>query len=306
MKALRTLTVTTLIAATHIACSTAPANMTSKKVNTAEVQRKYASQVQSAFEGETKVEPCPVQKVVDTENSWRGLMAKANGCINKSNWTMVEIIGEKLSQIEPDAPWGAYYLSIASENKGHTERAMWMVDLALKKANNIGVLKYQKGRILWKQQFFKEAIAEMQNALELDKGIKDAQLFLGQIYLRELDFKKAQSYFETVLLQESRNQKALFGLASCYIELENTKEALSVIERGISNFPKVLDFRLQEVYVYENLTKDTFVALAKYKQLQAMILTKKLEGTLPFDINEKIKTLEDITLKTRQLASKKG
>jgi tetratricopeptide (TPR) repeat protein len=296
--------VATLIATPFIitACGSAPVQMTSKKVDAAEVQRKYASQVQTL---ETRVEPCPVQKVLDADKNWKSLMAKANGCINKAQWAMVETIGEKLTSVEPDAPWGAYYLSIAAENKGFTERAMWMVDLALKKASNVGVLKYQKGRILWKQQFYKEAIAQMQEAIELDKSLKDAHLFLGQVYLRELDFKKAQTYFETVLLSEARNHEALFGLASCYIELENAKDAISVIGRGISNFPKVLDFRLQEVYVYENLTKEPAVALEKYKQLQAMMASKKIEGTLPFDINQKIKSLEDITLKTRQVASKK-
>jgi tetratricopeptide (TPR) repeat protein len=303
MKVLLTLMITTLMIT---ACGTSPIKSASAKVDSVAVQRKYASQVESAFVGETKVEACPTQKVIDTEKSWKSLMAKANGCINKSQWSVVESIGEKLSQVEPEAPWGAYYLSIAAENKDHTERAMWMIDLALKKANNVGILKYQKGRILWKQQFYKEAIAEMQEAVELDKSIKDAHLFLGQVYLRELDFKKAQAYFETVLLLESRNHQALFGLASCYIELENSKEAIAVIDRGISNFPKVLDFRLQEAYVYENLIKEPVVALEKYKQLQTMVTTKKVDGTLPFDINEKIKNLEEITLKTRQLASKKS
>lgn len=293
-----------VLAALMTACSSAPVATTGKKVDTVQIQRKYASQVSSSFEGEKKVENCPVQKAVETDKNWRSLMAKANGCINKAQWSMVETIGERISELEPDAPWGAYYLSVASENRGHIERALWMIDLALKKASSVGVLRYQKGRVLWKQQFFKEAIAEMQKSIELDKGIKDAHLFLGQVYLRELDFKKAQGHFEAVLLSESRNQAALLGLANCYIELENTKEAINVVERGISNFPRVLDFRLQEVYVYENLIKETAVALAKYKHLQSLIAAKKVDGTLPFDINEKIKTLEDVTQKTRQLASK--
>lgn len=290
------------LAALMTACSSAPVAMT-KKVNAAEVQRKYASAVQSSFVGETKFENCPIQKQVETDKNWKSLMSKANGCINKGQWAMVETIAERISAVEPDSPWGAYYLSVASENKGHTERAMWMIDLALKKSSDVGVLRYQKGRILWKQQFYKEAIAEMEKSLEMDKGIKDAHLFLGQVYLRELDFKKAQVHFETVLLQESRNQPAMFGLASCYIEQESVKEAISVLDRAISNFPKVLDFRLQEVYVYENLAKDMNMALAKYKLLQSLLSSKKIEGSVPFDIAQKIKTLEDATQKTRQLAS---
>lgn len=291
-------------AALMTACSSAPTSSPlAKKVNVAEVQRKYASVVQSSFQGDGKFENCPTQKSVDADKNWKSLMAKANGCINKAQWSMVEAIGERISQVEPDAPWGAYYLSVASENKGHVERAMWMIDLALKKGSEIGILRYQRGRILWKQQFYKEGIAEMQRALDLDKNIKDAHLFLGQVYLRELDFKKAQAEFQTVLLSEARNQAALMGLANCYIEQENTKEAMSVIDRGISNFPRVLDFRLQEAYVYENLIKEMTTALVKYKQLQVLVATKKVDGTIPFDIGQKIKTLEDATLQTRQLAT---
>ncbi len=294
----------TLLAALMTACSSAPVGTASKKIDTVQIQRKYASQISTAFEGDRKVENCPTQKNLEEDKSWKSIMAKANGCINKSQWSMVELAGERLSQIEPDAPWGAYYLSVAAENKGHTERALWMIDLALKKASSVGVLKYQRGRILWKQEFFKEAIAEMQKSIELDKNIKDAHLFLGQVYLRELDFRKAQTHFEAVLLLEARNRQALFGLANCHIEQDKTQEAISVIERGISNFPRLIDFRLQEVYVYENLVKEASVALAKYKELQRLVSSKKVDGTIPFDINEKIKTLEDVTQKTRQLASK--
>src|SRR3989344_5070703 len=102
MKVLGILTVTAM-ALVLTACSTTPAKITSKKVDTTEVQRKYASQVQSDFVGETKVEPCPTQKMVDVEKNWKSLMAKGNGCINKAQWSMVESIGEKLSQAEPDA-----------------------------------------------------------------------------------------------------------------------------------------------------------------------------------------------------------
>lgn len=295
-----------VLSAMMAACSSAPVATTARKVNAAEVQRKYASQIDSSFAGEKKYENCPAQKQVDADKNWKSLMEKANGCINKGQWSMVEAIGERISQVEPDAPWGAYYLSVASENKSHTERAMWMIDLALKKASDVGILRYQKGRILWKQQFYKEAIAEMEKSLSLDKNIKDAHLFLGQVYLRELDFKKAQNHFEQVLVRESRNHQALFGLSSCHIEMDNAKEAISVLDRAIANFPRVLDFRLQEVYVYENLTKDSVVALAKYKQLQSLMAAKKVEGSVPFDIGQKIKTLEEVTQKTRQLASQKN
>ncbi len=284
-----------------VACSGAQ-KVSSIKVNVAEIEKKYASSVSTSFEGDKKYTVCPTRKSIEDDKSWKSLMEKANGCINKAQWSMVEAIGERISEVEPDAPWGSYYMSVASENLGHTERAMWMIDLSLKKATNVGVLRYQRGRILWKQQFYKEAIAEMEKAIRLDKNIKDAYVFLGEVYLRELDFNKSSKYFQSALLIEPRNKEALFGLASCHIELEQATEAVSVIERGISNYPRSLEFRLQEVYVYENLLKNADVALSKYKNLRTLMSNKRVEGTLPFDIGEKIKVLEEVSQRT--LASK--
>src|SRR5690606_6484211 len=136
------------------AYSSSPKATSSIKVNVAEIEKKYASSVSTTFEGDKKYTVCPPSKSIEVDKSWKSLMEKANGCINKAQWSMVETIGERISEIEPDAPWGSYYMSVASENLGHIERAMWMIDLALKKATNVGVLKYQKGRILWKQQFY--------------------------------------------------------------------------------------------------------------------------------------------------------
>jgi tetratricopeptide (TPR) repeat protein len=252
-----------------------------------------------------KSESCPLDKKVETEKNWKKLMSYANACIAKNQWSMVEMIGEKLSQTEPDAPWGAYYLSVASEKAGHTERALWMIDLALKKADGIGILRYQKGRILWERQFYKEGIAEIEKALTVDQGIKDAHLFLGQVYLRELDFKKATEHFQKVLNMESSNYQAMVGLANCYVELEKNQEALGLLSHAISDYPRSIDLRLQEIYVYENLLKQPESALDKYKKLQNLLASKKVDGSVPFDMSEKIKTLEVEAQKMRQIASQK-
>jgi tetratricopeptide (TPR) repeat protein len=299
----------TLLGATWMmsACSIAPtsSDLVSHKTDAQENTKKYGSSLSAFSITEKKSDFCPTDKKVEAEKNWKHLISYANGCISKNQWSMVEMIGEKLSQIEPDAPWGAYYLSVVSEKNGHTERALWMIDLALKKADGIGLLRYQKGRILWERQFYKEAITEIEKSISLDNGITDAHVFLGQVYLRELDFKKAMGHFQTALGSDSSNYSALFGLANCYIELEQTQEALGMLDRAISRYPRSVDLRLQEIYVYENLLKKPEAALEKYKKLQVLVSSRKVDGMVPFDLAEKIKTLEVEAQKLRQIASQK-
>lgn len=302
------LMITLLSSGVLISCATTQTSneVLAHKTDTQKNSKLYGSSIIASSLEKMRAETCPTEKKVESETKWKNLMSLANACISKNQWSMVEVIGNRLSHVEADAPWGAYYLSVAAEKSGFTERALWMIDLALKKADGIGILHYQKGRILWERQFYKEAISEIEKSLQLDAGILDAYLFLGQVHLRSLNFKKAAEYFQKVVSSDSHNYMGQFGLANSYIELEKNQEALDVLSRAISQYPRSLDLRLQEIYVYENLLKQPDVALNKYKNLQSLMASKKIDGSLPFDVGAKISQLENETQKMRQLASQKN
>ncbi len=298
-------TVTLLSTAALVGCSSVSTQSTMYKP--AEASRKFASAMTATSIEKSNYDYCPPQAKIQSEMKWKKLVAYANGCVSKSQWTTLEILGEKLNEVEPDAPWGAYFLSISAENRGFKERSLWMIDLALKKSPETGILRYQKGRILWTLDFFKESVDEIKKSVRADKSLKDAHVFLGQVYLRELNFSESAKSFENALMLDSRDKDSLMGISSCYIELEKGTDALAYVEKGISLYPKQIDFRLHEAYIYENITRQSEVALLKYKYLQNLASQKKLDGTIPFNIDEKIKSLEITIQKTqgKKLAQQK-
>ncbi len=247
---------------------------------------------------------CPTNAIINKTRDWKDLVKFANRCLSQKKYKELNIIATKLAEVEPTLPWGAYYLSLEAEGAGQSERAMWMVDLAIKKASNVGVLKYQKGRLLWKKGFYKESVREMEDALRQDPDIADAHLVLGEAYLSELNFKTAQEHYLKVLVNYPTQRVALAGIIDVYIELDRAALALQYIQTAIQAYPRSLHFRLREAYVYENLTQQIEVALARFKDIRTMVMKKSVDGQVPFDLEAKIKDLESTVKSSKKLASK--
>lgn len=247
---------------------------------------------------------CPAGATVEKTKDWKELVKFANRCMAQKKYRDLNLIATKLAEVEPNMPWGAYYLSLEAEAVGQSDRAMWMVDLAIKKASNVGVLKYQKGRLMWKKGFVKESVREMEDALKQDPNITDAHLVLGEAYLSELDFKTAQEHYLKVLAGYPTQVVALAGIVDVYIELERAALALQYIQTAIQSYPRSMNFRLKEAFVYENLTQQTEIALARFKEIKRLIAKKALDGAVPFDLEAKIKDLESTVKSSKKLAMK--
>src|SRR5690606_12764514 len=99
--------------------------------------------------------------------------------------SQLEEVANHLSRKDHMAPWGPYYLSLAAEARKDYDRALWMVELALKKSPEQGILSYQKGRIIWALEDYTQALELFETALDHDPKILDAHMMLGQIFYRD-------------------------------------------------------------------------------------------------------------------------
>lgn len=248
---------------------------------------------------------CPQGAVIERTKDWHELVKYANRCLAQKKTKELYVVANRLAETQPTLPWGAFYLSLEAELENQDERALWMIDLALRKSPKTGVLKYQRGRLFWKKGFYKECVNEMEEALKLDNTITEAHLTLGEAYLNQLNFNVARGHFEAVLQKMPQNITALTGLANVYVELENASGALGVLQSAIASYPKNLSFRVKEAFVYENLAQQSEVALFKLKEIQSLLSKKALDGKPSFDLDAKIKDLESTVKAERQLASSK-
>ena len=224
---------------------------------------------------------------------WKSLLESINNCAQTNQWLSVETTAQELVKTNVNSPWGPYYLSLAAEYNKDLPRALWMVDLAIKKASSqMAILQYQRGRLLWLLDQKDLAYKEMTLSARLDKSVFDANLFLAEVAYHELDYKTAEIKFKEVLSVDSKNYTALVDGAECVINGGDPKLASEYLEKAISSRPENLQNRMRLAQVYEELQKQPELALNAYRTLKEAISRGTVHDHPSIDLNEKIKVLE--------------
>jgi tetratricopeptide (TPR) repeat protein len=179
------------------------------------------------------------------------------------------------------------------------DRALWMVELALKKTPNEGLILYQKARLLYARGEFGPAVKGFEEALKTRSDLLGARLVLGQIYYRDQEFDKAKGHFKAALELDSDLVQVWAGLAECELEDGNGEAALVALEKAIDLDPKNLDHRLREAHVYEKVIQDPKQALSSYQKIQGLGQKVKMSQNVTNMLNEKIKQLKDQLAKAK-------
>lgn len=249
---------------------------------------------------------CPKYKKLYKNRNWKKIILMANDCVERAEWANLQKLSYFMAQKFPYSPWGMYYLSLYSENKKDFENSLWMVDGALKKAPNLAMFSYQKGRILWKLKQAQRAVVEFNKAIELDSMISPAHNFLGQIYIKEQKYKKAISHFKISLEERRYSRFALKGLGEAYFNLNQYEESLKYLSRAMSFFPFDLRIRIRQAYIYEKIKGETKKALLIYEKIKFLQTKGKIKKNKDFDVSLKIESLKLILIennKRRKISS---
>lgn len=180
------------------------------------------------------------------KEDWKKRMLIANACAGESNWSKVEELGNYMAQHEPLAPWGTYYLSLSATARKDYSRAMWMVELAIKKSPKEAMLQYQQGKIFWHMEDYAKATKAFEKALSQDPVFHEAHVMLAQVYYRDQDYDKALKHFESVLSENSRHFNSLVGRAEIYMKKNMLKEAYAGYSRAVSMAPASMKTPLNE------------------------------------------------------------
>ncbi len=226
-------------------------------------------------------------------SGWKRLLSHANVCVKELKWSTLEEYGNELAKRDVASPWGPFYLSLAAEARGDLQRAMWMVELAHKKAPQEGLILYQKSRILLALDQTTAAIQGFTLATKKDPKLFDAHLVLGQIYLRDGEVKDAAVHFQAAISLKPNHVQALIGMVETRAYAGEYAAALEYLGRAIYQQPRNLDYRLREASLNEEGLKNYEVALDIYKKAQRMAGQKNTVGSLPSDIKDRISRLEN-------------
>lgn len=228
-----------------------------------------------------------------TGSDWKVWVQAAGACVQKQDWNQVEKLGVEMSARHMDSPWGAYFLGVAAAQRGEILRAHWMFDLTEKKAGSpIGLVQYEKARMIEKEDGVAAAAKEMKAAVVNDPTLTPAFLWLAQVHHRDRMNAEAEKYYRAVLQLKSDSYPALAGLGELMIESQKGQEAADFLNRAISIKPEAAETRSKLALVYDNLTKEPIKALQTLRELRVAIEKGRARGKVGYDIGAKIKTIE--------------
>jgi tetratricopeptide (TPR) repeat protein len=239
-------------------------------------------------------EKVQIRKDAGPSKDWKDLVARANGCVADKNWATLDQLAALIARNDLDSPWGAYFYSVAAEANGDFSRAIWMAELAQKKAGGrTGLFFYQRGHVLLSMKETVKAMADFEKGLSLDPSLLDGQLFLGEIYHRDQQLDQAAKYYGGALALDGKNYRALTGLAEVKLRQGDGAKAVEYYQKATASHPKEMQPWVRLAYIYETVQKSPEQALATYKTLKSGLDGGSLKGQRPeLDLNAKIKTLE--------------
>ncbi len=282
---------------------------TTEKSSTGGEDKNAAAKSQVYLEGATSVLPTEARSTcaipsgsekpqlsnqAGPSKDWKDLVARANACVAEKKWAMLEQVANLIARNDMDSPWGAYFHSIASEGMGDHSRAMWMIDLAQKKAGGRSALfHYQRGHVQLTMGETSKAMVDIEKALGVDASFLEGHLFLAEIYHRDQQLDKASKHYAGVLAVDGKHYRALTGMAETKLRQGNGSEAVDFYQKAVSAYPQQSQPWVRLAYIFETVQKNPAQALATYKSLKSGLESGSIKGPRPeVDLGAKIKSLE--------------
>lgn len=241
-----------------------------------------------------RAKSCPTNKDVEKLVDLDDLMSAANTCVKANAWPKVKDLGKKMLEKHSDAPWGAYYLALHAKTVGENQRALWMLDLGLKKSPNLSLFIYEKGRILWEMKDYQQSVSLIERAVDLDENLLEAQVFLGQVYVRDGFFKRANKHLKKAIQLDRENLAALKGLAETHLRLNKFEEAAKYLDDVVDEESTNLVAILKLAQVYEKNLQDYDEAISVYNKIKRKFPAAEVLKVAGINLDMKLKQLDKL------------
>lgn len=246
----------------------------------------------SAINKDRVKEKCKFDQAEDSKD-WGKMLRIGFACAQDKNWQVVYKIGQVFSVEHIDAPWGAYFMSLVSEEAGNMPRAMWMIGLANRKSPNNAVIEWQKARMLWKQNQKDASFHSAKRALELEPNLSEAALLMAQVYFSDYEFAESEKYFKRVLDKNPKVFTASLGMAESLAQQDKFAEAVPFFISSIRLEKSRIDLAYRVADIYDKNLKD-------YKK--SLVWYQKIMKSFPKEIISKEK--KEVSSKVEELIAK--
>lgn len=247
---------------------------------------------------------CPKDEKTWKTLGWKKLMAYTNACVLSHDDASAEKLANALATMDPLSPWGPYYLSVIAENRKELPRALWMIELALKKAPKSALVQYQRGRVQFAMGETAQAIQSFRTVTQLDPQFTEANLAVGHILFREQYKSEALPFLERALEHDRHNLDALVAAAECQLDRSDFKKASQYLTRARDLAPQRTGVHLKLAEIQEEKLHDFSGALDSYRRIKSLMGRRKLDETVSVNVEEKINKLQVLVSQSEAIAAR--
>lgn len=199
----------------------------------------------------------------------------AGNCYYSRQYEMVEKLGLELAKSKDSRALGLFYASVGSEARGFNDKALWMVEAALKAQPEASPYVYQKARLLYKEDGMNSAMPFFDKVLDMQMASTEMKTFAAVKAFSEGDFTKALENFSAMPKEQLYTLNVGTVMSEAYAQKGEVEKALSVVKDLLSRKKDNVDFLLQQAHLFETYKGSPTLALDSYEK--ALKASQQLE-----------------------------
>ncbi|MEN0057491.1 MAG: tetratricopeptide repeat protein [Bdellovibrio sp.] len=190
----------------------------------------------------------------------------AGNCFYSKQYEMVEKMGLELAKNKDTRALGLFYASIGAEGKGFENKALWMIEAALKTQPETSPYVYQKARLLYREDGLNAAMPFFEKVLDMQMPSTEMQTFAGVKAFSEGDFTRALEKFSSLNKDQLYNFNVGTLMSEAYAQKGEVDKALSVMKDLLNLKKESVDFLLQQAHLFETYKESPTLALDSYER----------------------------------------
>ncbi|MGZ3781052.1 MAG: tetratricopeptide repeat protein [Pseudobdellovibrionaceae bacterium] len=190
----------------------------------------------------------------------------AGYCYTSKQYDMVEKLGLELAKASTTRPLGLFYISLAAEAKGYPNKAMWMIESALKAQPEASVYVYQKARLIYKDEGLNTAMPFFEKVLDMQMPSTEMQTYAAVKAFSEGDFTRTIEKISSLSSEQLYTLNVGIVASESYAQKGEVEKALNVIKEMLSFKRDNTDFLLQQAHLLETYKGSPTLALDSYER----------------------------------------
>ena len=190
----------------------------------------------------------------------------AGNCYGSRQYDVVEKLGLELAKVKETRALGLFYASVGAEARGYTDKALWLIEAALKVQPEAAPFVYQKARLTYKDDGIKSAMQFFDKVLDMQMPSTEMQTFAGVKAFSEGDFTRAIEKFSSL----NKDQLYTFNvgtlMSEAYAQKGEVDKALNTVKEMLSAKKDNVDFLLEQAHILETYKGSPTLALDSYEK----------------------------------------